>query len=115
MSLVLGSPLYMAPELVRRISYDNKVDIWALGCITYLMLSGLNPFQSRVIATIHKNTLHKKVTFDTEAWTNISPECKKFILDCLDRNALTRKSSKELLNENPWILKFSKIKPSRIS
>lgn len=76
MTLVLGSPLYMAPELVRRLNYDDKVDIWALGCVTYLLLSGLTPFQSREIPKIHKNTLSKKVTFDSSVWTNISQDCK---------------------------------------
>ena len=44
MTLVLGSPLYMAPELVKKQTYDDKVDIWALGCITYQLLSGQTPF-----------------------------------------------------------------------
>ena len=44
MTLILGSPLYMAPELVKRQNYDDKVDIWALGCVTYLLLSGQTPF-----------------------------------------------------------------------
>ena len=53
MTLVLGSPLYMAPELVNKITYDEKVDIWALGCITYLLLSGQNLFQSNTQEKIH--------------------------------------------------------------
>ena len=41
MNLILGSPLYMAPELVKRTpGYTDKVDVWALGCITFLLLSG---------------------------------------------------------------------------
>jgi serine/threonine protein kinase len=44
MNLVLGSPLYMAPELVKKEIYNEKVDIWALGCITHLMLVGETPF-----------------------------------------------------------------------
>jgi serine/threonine protein kinase len=35
MSLVLGTPLYMAPELIKREKYNEKVDVWALGCIVY--------------------------------------------------------------------------------
>jgi serine/threonine protein kinase len=35
MTLVLGSPLYMAPELVKREPYSEKVDVWSLGVITY--------------------------------------------------------------------------------
>ena len=76
MTLILGSPLYMAPELVKRQVYDEKVDIWALGCIIYLLLSGQTPFQSREIPKIHSNTLNKKVTFQTSYWNNVSNECK---------------------------------------
>jgi len=33
--LVLGTPLYMAPELVKHEKYSEKVDVWSLGVITY--------------------------------------------------------------------------------
>jgi serine/threonine protein kinase len=39
-TLSLGSPLYMAPELVREIAYDNKVDVWSVGVITFILMSG---------------------------------------------------------------------------
>ena len=35
MDLVLGTPLYMAPELVRQQKYDEKVDVWSLGVLVY--------------------------------------------------------------------------------
>jgi serine/threonine protein kinase len=63
MDLILGSPLYMAPELVLKHTYNEKVDVWSLGCITYLLLSGSSPFQADSIPQIHKNTLRKMVTF----------------------------------------------------
>lgn len=40
MYVILGSPLYMSPELVEQAAYDQGVDIWALGVLTYLLLSG---------------------------------------------------------------------------
>jgi len=39
-----GSPGYMAPEILRDHSYSTKVDIWALGVVFYILLSGLMPF-----------------------------------------------------------------------
>jgi len=35
LDLVLGTPLYMAPELVKHTKYSEKVDVWSLGVITY--------------------------------------------------------------------------------
>ena len=43
----LGSPLYMAPEIVKKVKYDTKVDIWSLGVLTYIMLSGRPPFNGK--------------------------------------------------------------------
>ena len=41
----LGSPLYMAPEIIKTLPYDSSVDIWALGVLCYIMLSGKPPFK----------------------------------------------------------------------
>lgn len=43
----LGSPLYMAPEIVKKIKYDTKVDIWSLGVMAYVLLSGRPPFAGK--------------------------------------------------------------------
>lgn len=44
----LGTPLYMAPEIINGSNYDNKVDTWALGVLTYVLLSGgKHPFGGR--------------------------------------------------------------------
>ena len=44
MDEVLGSPLYMPPEIVNHESYGASVDIWSAGVMTYIMLSGRPPF-----------------------------------------------------------------------
>jgi len=75
MTLILGTPLYMAPEMVRKKAYNEKVDVWSLGVITYQLLSGRTPFESRRLENIDYKIKHKKITFDNtdeEYWTDIS-------------------------------------------
>jgi calcium-dependent protein kinase len=43
----LGSPLYMAPEIIKNLPYDSKVDIWSLGIVFYILLSGKPPISAR--------------------------------------------------------------------
>ena len=45
-SLSIGSPLYMAPEVLNRM-YDSKADIWSLGVMTYIILTGKAPFEGK--------------------------------------------------------------------
>ena len=44
-TLSLGSPLCMAPELCNEEEYDHKVDVWATGILTFVLLSGTYPFK----------------------------------------------------------------------
>lgn len=46
-NLCCGSPIYMAPEIFEGKEYNEKVDIWALGVITYILLSGKAPYQGQ--------------------------------------------------------------------
>ena len=46
----LGTPLYMAPELLQTKSYDKKVDIWAIGILTYILLTGNPPYESNSLS-----------------------------------------------------------------
>ena len=80
LDLVLGTPLYMAPELVQQQKYTEKVDIWSLGVITYQLLSGKTPFDGKNLEKINQNILKKKVTFSEKHWKNVSDHAKDFIL-----------------------------------
>lgn len=45
LELVVGTPFYMAPEMLNRQKYTEKVDVWGIGVITYQLLSGVLPFE----------------------------------------------------------------------
>ena len=51
---MLGSPIYMAPEVLRGQIYTIKADIWSLGIVFYQMLFGKCPYQSSSIAHLIK-------------------------------------------------------------
>ena len=55
---VLGSPIYMPPEIVRQDKYDQKVDIWSAGILTCILLSGVPPFMGDSKEEVYTKILH---------------------------------------------------------
>ena len=113
--MVLGSPLFMAPELVKKQKgYTEKVDVWALGCIMYLLICGENIFKAMTVKKINELTLTKPIYFTGVKWNSISKQCKNFITLCLQREP-TRRLSIEKLQAHAWITQMSKSKPRDFS
>ena len=80
---MLGSPLYMAPEIVEEQVYDEKVDSWSVGVITYILLSGRPPFKGKTKAEIFHSIINNDLAFDHQIWNMISSEAKDFIIKAL--------------------------------
>ena len=51
-STMVGSPIYMAPEILTGHDYSIKADIWSLGCVLYEMLYGECPYEEATIAKL---------------------------------------------------------------
>ena len=49
---MLGSPIYMAPEVLKGESYNIQADIWSLGVVLFQMVYGKCPFESKSIAKL---------------------------------------------------------------
>ena len=58
-----GTPQYLSPELIKQKPYNNKVDMWSLGVVVYVMLCGRLPFTSENIVQ-----LHEKITSTTHSY-----------------------------------------------
>lgn len=60
---MIGSPIYMAPEVIRGQAYTSKADIWSLGVILYEMLYGVCPFESNSIAGLIMSLQNNHLNF----------------------------------------------------
>ncbi|TRY56724.1 hypothetical protein DNTS_012987 [Danionella cerebrum] len=78
-----GTPEFLAPEVVNYDFVSFPTDMWSVGVITYMLLSGLSPFMGDNDAETMNNILHAKWDFDAEAFENVSEEAKDFISNLL--------------------------------
>lgn len=99
----LGSPLYMAPEIIKKLPYDCSVDVWALGVLTYIMLSGKPPFKGKTKDEVFVQITTKNINYSSDIWKANSKEAKTFVKRLLVRDPKQRATAEELL-QDPWIL-----------
>jgi serine/threonine protein kinase len=59
---VVGTPLYVAPEVIEELPYGKECDCWSLGVMTYFVLSGREPFFASSIGLVYDKI--KKADFD---------------------------------------------------
>lgn len=71
----------MSPELVQRKPYDKRVDTWAVGALTYILLTGRPPFPGRTDAERNKMIARNLPNYHDMA--GVSYEAKEFIRKCL--------------------------------
>ncbi|XP_019909763.2 myosin light chain kinase 3 isoform X2 [Esox lucius] len=74
-----GTPEFLAPEVVNYDFVSFPTDMWSVGVITYMLLSGLSPFLGDNDAETMSNILHANWDFDSDAFELVSEEAKDFI------------------------------------
>ena len=131
---ICGSPLYIAPEVVDH-KESIKSDMWSVGVIVYMLLTGVAPFQGSNFSDIQVsvNSLNTD-TLVRDMEPKVSEDGKDFICQCLQRDVEKRMTAKQALNHRwiasvtrgktqtstsnleaclKWIVGFSKIGPLR--
>ena len=101
-SSVVGTPYWMAPELIKAEQYDSSVDIWSLGITLIEMAEGEPPFMSLpVLKALLTITTRPPSTLKDKSW---SPAMKDFLAQCLAASPKKRASAEKLLM-HPFIEK----------
>jgi len=103
LSSVVGSPVFVAPEMVTRKGYNYQVDMWAVGVLIYQMLVGRAPFGITNFEE-YMSFLQHGARFEEEAWNKFSPGALSFV------KALLQVDSKKRLNaasalQHEWLAK----------
>eukprot|EP00051_Salpingoeca_urceolata_P012629 m.156099 g.156099 ORF g.156099 m.156099 type:complete len:1478 (-) comp17554_c0_seq1:61-4494(-) len=83
---IKGTPLYMAPELVKELPYDHTADLWSLGCILFEVAFGVPPFYTNHIFQLLNQIVKNPIKWPTE----MDPDFKGFLQGLLTKNPSKR-------------------------
>ncbi|XP_070683250.1 serine/threonine-protein kinase TIO-like isoform X10 [Malus domestica] len=95
---IKGTPLYMAPELVREQPYNHTADLWSLGVILYELFVGQPPFYTNSVYALIRHIVKDPVKYPD----NISPSFKNFLKGLLNKVPQNRLTWPALL-EHPFV------------
>ncbi|WVZ26264.1 hypothetical protein V8G54_004808 [Vigna mungo] len=98
---IVGSAYYVAPEVLKRKSGPQS-DVWSIGVITYILLSGRRPFWDKTEDGIFKEVLRKKPDFQRKPWQTISDAAKDFVKKLLVKDPRARLTAAQALS-HPWV------------
>ncbi|KAM4602243.1 striated muscle preferentially expressed protein kinase-like [Polymixia lowei] len=95
-----GTPEYVAPEIVNQTPVSTATDIWPIGVITYLCLTGVSPFAGENDRATALNIRNYNVAFEESMFSDLCKEAKGFVIKLLVVDRL-RPSAVECLR-HPW-------------
>lgn len=100
-SEIVGSPYYMAPEVLKR-NYGPEIDIWSAGVILYILLCGVPPFWAESEQGVAQAILRGLIDFKREPWPSVSEGAKSLVRQMLEPDPKVRLTAKQVL-EHPWL------------
>ena len=94
MSTMCGTPSYVAPEVLLGEKYTIAVDMWSVGVITYILLSGRMPFFGKRMQDLAERIITGTYAFPEERWAGVSVSAKEFIKTLLQTDPEKRATAK---------------------
>ncbi|XP_011694103.1 PREDICTED: probable serine/threonine-protein kinase DDB_G0278901 [Wasmannia auropunctata] len=102
LQVLFGTPEFVAPEVVNFDQIGFGTDIWSIGVICYVLLSGLSPFMGDTDIETMANVTIAKYDFDHEAFAEISEDAKDFIRCLLVKDREKRMTAAQC-REHRWL------------
>ncbi|PON59067.1 Phosphorylase kinase, gamma catalytic subunit [Parasponia andersonii] len=91
---IVGSPYYMAPEVLKR-NYGPEVDVWSAGVILYILLCGVPPFWAETEQGVAQAIIRSVVDFKRDPWPRVSDNAKDLVKKMLDPDPKQRLTAQE--------------------
>ncbi|KAJ8751125.1 hypothetical protein K2173_016306 [Erythroxylum novogranatense] len=98
---IVGSPYYMAPEVLKR-NYGPEVDVWSAGVILYILLCGVPPFWAETEQGVAQAIIRSVVDFKRDPWPKVSDNAKDLVKKMLNPDPKLRLTAQQVL-EHPWL------------
>lgn len=96
----LGTPYYVAPEVLRK-DYTETCDIWSLGVMLYILLSGAPPFYGPSDKDIFKAVEKGAYSMEAPVWRDVSDSAKSLVKSMLNKDFVNRITAVKSL-DHPW-------------
>ncbi|XP_016400144.1 serine/threonine-protein kinase D1-like isoform X2 [Sinocyclocheilus rhinocerous] len=97
---VVGTPAYLAPEVLRNKGYNRSLDMWSVGVIVYVSLSGTFPFNED--EDIHDQIQNAAFMYPPNPWKTVTPQAIDLINNLLQVKMRKRYSVDKSLS-HPWL------------
>jgi calcium-dependent protein kinase len=119
---VVGTTYTAAPEVFKE-CYDERCDVWSLGVVTYILLSGRRPFEKMEVMVNQNGQMKRKeesvvasiltgrYDFEHEVWDEVSNDAVNFIKHCFVLD-YTKRCTASVMLEHPWLSKDEDYLPS---
>jgi len=107
LNTMVGTPYYLAPEVLSG-RYGKECDIWSLGVVMYLLLSGRQPFQGSELKGIFAKVRSGDYSFKGTEWTGVSFQAKDLISHMIKVKTYQRITIEEALR-HPWFTEITHI------
>ncbi|CAJ1079028.1 kalirin isoform X2 [Xyrichtys novacula] len=100
--LLLGNPEFAAPELIRGTPVSVATDVWSVGVLAYVMLSGVSPFLDESPEETCVNICRLDFCFPDEYFSDVSQAARDFVTSVLQQDPRKRQSATSCL-QHPWV------------